>query len=100
MGLLLGTLCDNPSTLNLWVLEAVMALLAPVLALGLVHAGLPAWLRAVAPWTPTVAMARLVGLATAGAVPAADVAHNVLILATEALALYALVAWRVRQMDR
>ncbi len=99
-GLLLGAVCDNPSTLNLWVLVAVMALLGPGLAVGLVHAGLPAWLRAVAPYTPSVAMTRLVGLSTAGAVPAADVARNAVILTSEAFVLYILVALRVGQTDR
>ncbi len=100
MGLLLGALCENPATLSLWMLVVVAALLAPVLAVGLSHVSLPAWLRTLAPWTPAAAMTRLIGLATAGAPPAGDVARNVLILAAEALALYALVAWRVRRTDR
>ena len=100
LGLLLGAVCENPATLSLWILMVFMALLAPVLLVGLGHTVLPAWVQSLAPWTPAVAMARLVGLATAGAIPAGDVARNVAILGGEALVLHALVAWRVRRSDR
>ena len=45
LGLLLGALCENPAIINLWMLVAIMALLAPVLLVGLGHATLPAWVE-------------------------------------------------------
>jgi ABC-2 type transport system permease protein len=100
LGLLLGAVCENPATINLWVLVAFMALVAPVLLVGLGRTTLPAWVQTLAPCTPAVAMARLVGLATAGAIPPGVVARNAAILAGETVVLYGLVALRVRQADR
>lgn len=100
LGLLLGALFDSPTTLSLWMLVVVAVLLAPVLLAGVGRASVPAWVQAVAPWTPAAAITRLIGLSTAGTLPAVDVARNAAILAAESLLLYALVALRVRQADK
>ena len=71
-----------------------------MLLVKLASARLPALLQAILPWTPSVALAKLIGFSMAGAVPAGDIWSNAGILAVEALVFYALAVWRVRRSDR
>lgn len=100
IGLLLGILSDNPTTVSLWTGLLAMLLLVPALLDRLVSARLPTVVQAILPWVPSVAMLKLVGFSMMGAVSAASVGANVGILAVESLILYALVVWQVRRSDR
>ena len=100
VGLLMGILSENPTTINLWMGLLLLLLVVPMLLVELASAKLPALVQAILPWTPSVAMAKLVGFSMVGAVPAADIWSNAGILAVESLVVYALVVWRVRRSDR
>lgn len=100
VGLLLGIISENPTTVNLWVGLLLMLLLVPMLLAKLVSAKLPVVVQAILPWMPSVAMGKLVGLSMVGVVPAMDIWSNAGILAVESLVFYALVVWRVRRSDR
>jgi len=99
VGLLLGAICDTPTTLSLWMGLLLLLLVVPTLLMRLTNAHLPEFVRLILPWMPSVAMSELVGLAMVGSVPAGAVWPNVGILVMESLALYAVVGWRVRQAD-
>lgn len=100
LGLLMGVVSENPTTINLWMSLIVMTLLMPMILMQLASAKLPAVVQAIIPWMPTVAMADLIGFSMTGAIPAPDLWSNVGILVVESLAFYALVVWRVRRSDR
>ena len=100
IGLLLGIISENPTSVNLWVGLLLMLLLLPMLLLELASAKLPTLVQVILPWTPSVALAKLVGFSMVGPVPAASIWSNMGILAVESLVFYALVAWRVRRSDR
>jgi len=100
VGLLMGVVSDNPTTINLWMALLLVLLVVPMLLVKLASARLPALLQAILPWTPSVALAKLIGFSMAGAVPAGDIWSNAGILAVEALVFYALAVWRVRRSDR
>jgi ABC-type Na+ efflux pump permease subunit len=100
VGLLMGIVSENPATINLWMGLVLMLLLVPMLLVELASAKLPAVVQAIVPWTPSVAMAKLVGFSMVGAVPAVSIWSNAGILAVESLVFYALVVWRVRRSDR
>ena len=65
IGLLLGSLSENPNTTNLWAGLILMALLAPVLLIFVFPSGFPAAWGAIAEWIPSIAMMRLIRLAMA-----------------------------------
>lgn len=100
VGLLLGIVSENPTTVNLWIGLLSMLLMVPMLLVELVSAKLPAVVQAILPWMPSVAMEKLVGFSMAGVVPTMDVWSNAGILVAEALVFYILVVWRVRLSDR
>jgi ABC-2 type transport system permease protein len=100
LGLWMGTLCDQASTLNLWLSIVFMFLLGTVLLTAAGGLSLPGWLAALMPWTPAVALTRLLGLAMAGDVPAALWFRNSVILGSEALLLLTTVVWRMRRFER
>ncbi len=100
VGLLLGIVSENPTTVNLWVGLLLMLLLVPMLLADLASTKLPAIVQAILPWMPSVALAKLIGFSMAGATPAVDIWSNVGILAIESLVFYVLVVWRVRRSDR
>jgi ABC-2 type transport system permease protein len=100
VGLLLGIAAENPTTINLWMGLLLMLLLVPMLLAELASARLPAVVQEILPWTPSVALAKLVGYSMAGDVPATDIWSNAGVLAVESLIFYVLVVWRVRRSDR
>lgn len=100
VGLLLGSLGSTPATVGLWGGALLMFMIVPMLLVRMPAGRLPALLRPILPWVPSVAMSRLVGLSMAGSIPAGPAWANAGILAVEALAVYALLVWHVRRSDR
>ena len=99
-GLLIGAMSDNPTTINLWMSLGIMGLLVPVLLDNLSSSKLPAVVRAIIPWIPSVTFSKLIVFSMAGDLSAAPVWANAAALAGAALILLALVVWRVRRADR
>lgn len=99
VGLLLGAVCDTPTTLSLWMGLLLLLLVVPTLLVRLTNARLPEFVQLILPWVPSVAMSKLSGVAMVGSVPAGSVWPNVGILVAESLIVYALVGWRVRQAN-
>jgi ABC-type transport system involved in multi-copper enzyme maturation permease subunit len=100
VGLLLGMLFDNAASLGLWSsLLTLVLLLAPLVQM--VGAGkIPAALQAIFSWLPSTAISRLSVLAMLGEVPASEVWQGVFILTGATVAIFLLVVWRMRQLDR
>lgn len=100
IGLFVGALFDNPATINLWMGVITIFLLVPPILEGLNSSRLPEAIRAIIPWIPSAAMNKLLGFSMAGDIHSAPIGLNVVILVVATLVFYALVGWRVRQMDR
>lgn len=99
VGLLLGAVCETPTTLSLWIGLLLLLLVTPTLLIRLPNAHLPEIVQLILPWVPSVAMSKLAGSAMVGSVPAGSVWPHVGILVVESLILYAVVGWRVRQTN-
>jgi ABC-2 type transport system permease protein len=100
VGLLAGILSETPATLSLWVGLLLMVLVVPMLLSTFISSKLPAIVKTVISWMPSVAMSKLIGFSMAGNVPAPSIWSSTGILAAEVLLFFALVVWRVRQSDR
>ncbi|MCP4537377.1 MAG: ABC transporter permease, partial [Chloroflexi bacterium] len=100
VGLLMGAIYENQSTANMWTGLVLVGLLGPVFLSHVNSARLPAIVRTILPWIPSVAFRNLIGYSIAGDFQSASVWSNAAILAGAAVIALALVVWRVRQSDR
>lgn len=97
LGLLMGIVFDDAASAGLWVGAAMLLLLVPSF-LEQVHR-LPPLVRALIPWIPSAALAKLLTFSMVDAAPAGQLAQSAAgLLGTTAL-LYALVAWRVQRRE-
>ena len=100
IGLLLGSICDNPQSLGMWLGPIALVLLAPML-LGLVMGSkLPGIVTTIIPWMPTAAMAKVIRICFSDRVPLAETVVSLGVVAGCAAALLVAVAWVVRRSDR
>lgn len=99
VGLLLGTVFDNPQNLTV-VAGLVMTLLLVPVFLTLVASKLPEWLTNIMPWMPSAALAQVFRISFAGTVAKGEVALNGGVVVGSAALLLAAVVWKVRRSDR
>ncbi|NIM96459.1 MAG: ABC transporter permease subunit [Anaerolineales bacterium] len=100
IGLLLGTVLDNPVTLNLWLGVMLIILLIPVFLAQVMGSRLPEAVSALIPWLPSMAMSKVLRISFSRSFPLDAVLLNLAIIAGFAVVTLALVVWRVRRMDR
>jgi ABC-type Na+ efflux pump permease subunit len=99
VGLLLGSLFDNPQNLGIWMGLVFIALLVPVF-LSLMTSNLPEFLSAVMAWIPSAALTKVFRISFSGSVPLDQVMTNLGIVMGSAVLLLAAVVWIVRRSDR
>jgi ABC-type Na+ efflux pump permease subunit len=100
LGILVGTLADNPTSAAVWASPIILIILVPTLAQAFVRQGWPAILRDLLPWTPGSVMINLFRMATAGSVPIGMLWTNLAVLAGMAAVVYLLIGWRLRSLYR
>ncbi|MBN1135242.1 MAG: ABC transporter permease [Anaerolineae bacterium] len=99
VGLVLGSFFENAQEITGWLALAIVLLTGAMLA-NLLPLDLPAWVGALLPWVPSVALAEVYRLALVAVVPGAQLWTNLGVVAAVSAGLYALVIWRVRREDR
>jgi ABC-2 type transport system permease protein len=100
VGLLLGSLFDNPQSMNLWFGVVLLVLLMPVFLADMLASKTPAIVRTIMSWIPSVLMSQVVRTSYSANVPWGDVLLKLGIISGCAVAVLGLVAWRVRLSDR
>jgi ABC-type Na+ efflux pump permease subunit len=100
VGLLMGTLFDNPQNLNLGMGAILMILMVPMLLVNFMGTNWPAIINVILPWIPSVALAHVIRISFSGSAPLAPILSNLGIVVGGALLILAIVVWRVRQLDR
>jgi len=100
LGLLLGTLFDNPMAMNLWAGLLIVILLVPVFLSSVVRTNWLPFLQGIFPWLPSVAFVDLTRLSFVETFFPLPALLNLVILVGFTLLLLALVAWRLRRLDR
>ena len=100
VGLLLGSLLDNPGSMNLWFGVVVTVLMMPVFLNVMKVPSWPKIMTTIMSWLPTVALARIFGVSFSGSAPLGLVLPDLGIVVGSAALVLALVVWKVRRADR
>ncbi|UCF61017.1 MAG: ABC transporter permease [Anaerolineaceae bacterium] len=100
VGLLLGTIFENPGTLNLWVSLVILSLLASVFLKQFVGSSWPPIVKALVAWFPTVAMSNVIQVSFSNLASLNILLPNLGIMLGAAILLLSVVVWKVRRMDR
>jgi ABC-2 type transport system permease protein len=100
VGLLLGSIFENPGTLNLWVSLVILALLTSVFLDQFVGSSWPPIIRTLIHWFPTVAMSNVIRISFSDVTPLNLLLPNIGVILGASICLLILVVWKVRRMDR
>lgn len=100
LGLLLGSLFDNPQNLNIWTGLVFIVILMPTFLLMTSTSSLPGLLQSVLPWIPSAALAQIFRVSFAGRIAWDIVLPNLASVLGGAMLLLAGVVWLVRRSDR
>jgi ABC-2 type transport system permease protein len=98
VGLLLGTVFDQATTMNMWMGIIVLPLLAPIFLRQFNPGTLPGWLEAILPWIPSAALDELFRLSfVQGSHPELVVA-DLGLLAAGVIVMVIINTWRLRKL--
>jgi len=100
VGLLMGSMFDNPGSMNLWFGVVVTVLMMPVLLNVMKVPSWPKIVTTIMSWIPTVALARVFGVSFSGSAPLRLVLPDLGIVVGSAVLVLALVVWKIRRADR
>ncbi len=100
VGLLLGSIFENPASMNLWLGMVMAALMLPVFLVNSMKAEWPEIVKFILTWIPSVPLSKLFRISLSGSVlPDQVLLYFGVVLGSAALIL-AVVAGIVRRMDR
>ena len=100
VGLLMGSMFDNPGSMNLWFGLVVGVLIVPVFLNVMKAPSWPKIVTTIMSWIPTVALARIFGVSFSGSAPLGLVLPDLGIVVGSATLVLALVVLKVRRSDR
>lgn len=100
VGLLLGVLFEQQANMNMVMGLGLILLMVPMLLSLAPAANIPASVKTVLPFLPSVAMGRLFSISFSNVVEFAALLLNLSVLFGFAIVLLLLVTWRVKRMDR
>jgi hypothetical protein len=100
IGLLLGSLFDNPQSMNLWFGGVILVLLMPLLLTQAMGSNVPALLKTIMPGIPSVRLINVTRVAFSGSVPWGEVLVDLGVVLGSTAILLATVIWRMRRSDR
>jgi ABC-type multidrug transport system permease subunit len=100
VGLLVGILSDNPTTVGLWGAMLLLSLLGLTMMNAFTNINWPPIIQTLLDYLPTVALAELIGYSLAGEFPLAQMWTNSAALLAAAMIVFGLLIWRLRLTDR
>jgi len=100
VGLLVGVLSENPTTVGLWGSMLLLGLLGLTMLNAFAVINWPPLVGTLLDYLPTNAIAELLGFSMAGEVPLSQLWLNSAALLIAALVVFGLLAWRLRVADR
>ncbi|MGC9350102.1 MAG: ABC transporter permease [Anaerolineae bacterium] len=100
VGLLLGALIENPSSVGLWTAAVLIVLMVPAFVGSLVSDAAPTAIRTAIRAIPTSGFSELITLSTLRAVEPADWIWPALHLGISIAAAAGLLGWRVARLER
>jgi len=99
VGLVLGSFYEKQQDMVGWM-TALLLLMVGAIIVKVLGVELPALVKNILPWVPSVALAEICRAAFSEAVPVTRVLNNLWIVLSVSLPLYAIVIWKVRRSDR
>jgi ABC-2 type transport system permease protein len=100
VGLLVGILSDNPTTVGLWGSMLLLGLIGLTLINAFTNINWPPLIQTLLEYLPTVALAELLGFSLAGKFPLMQMWTNSAALLIATLIVFGLLTWRLRLTDR
>jgi hypothetical protein len=100
VGLLVGVLSDNPTTVGMWGAILLIGLMGLTILSAFTNINWPPLILTLIGFLPTVAMAELLGFSMAAEFPISQMWVNAAALLTATLFVFGLLAWRLRLTDR
>lgn len=100
LGLLVGIISDNPTTVGMWGAILILGLFGVTFLSTLVTTYLPPIAQSLLEYLPTNAMAELLGYSLAAEFPVSQMWANSAALLVAALMAFGLLAWRLQLTDR
>jgi ABC-2 type transport system permease protein len=100
LGLLLGSLFDDVSSVTVWMALLLMLLQVPIFLVGLDTSTWPALLRMAFSWLPSVALDKLAAAAMLGSLTSVNLGGSVALLLGSTLLITVVVVWRIRREGR
>ncbi len=99
VGLVLGSFYEKQQDMVGWM-TALLLLLVGAIVVTMLGVELPALVKNILPWVPSVALAEICRAAFSEIVPVTRVLNDLWIVLSVSLTLYATVIWKVRRSDR
>jgi ABC-2 type transport system permease protein len=100
IGLLMGTLFENPGSMNLWLGLILIVLLIPVIVGSIIPLTLPEFIDDLLPLIPSVAMSNTIRMSFSNIVLIDQLLSNISVLLVASGLLFAATVWKVRRLDR
>jgi ABC-2 type transport system permease protein len=100
VGLLLGTVVEDQQSLNLVLGIVFVFLVFPAFLINVMGPDWPEWVRIILPWIPTVALSNVLRISFSDTLETSEIVGGLAIVLVSAAALYALVTWRMSQLER
>jgi ABC-2 type transport system permease protein len=100
VGLLLGTVVEDQQSLNLVLGFVFVFLIFPAFLVNAMGPNWPEWVRIILPWIPTVALSNLLRISFSDTLEIGEIIGGLVLVLVSAAALYALVTWRMSQLER
>jgi len=100
VGLLIGVVSDNPTTVGMWGAILLIGLIGLTMLSAFTNINWPPLVLTLIGFLPTVAMAELLGFSMAAEFPISQMWVNMAALLSATLIVFGLLAWRLRLTDR
>jgi ABC-2 type transport system permease protein len=100
VGLLLGSVVDDQQSLNLVLGFVFVFLVFPAFLVKVMGPDWPELIRIILPWIPTVALSNVLRISFSDTLETSEIVGGLAIVLVSAAALYALVTWRMSQLER
>lgn len=100
VGLLVGVLSDNATSVGMWAAVLIIGLFGITVLGALPNLNLSPVIQSLLGLSPTAAMAKLLGFSLAAEFPVSQMWANVAALLTAVLLAFGLLSWRLKLTDR
>lgn len=100
LGLLMGTLFNESSSMNVWMALVLVVLQVPVFLMDFDISAWPALLQTVISWSPSAALDRIAKASIVGSWSDVNLIPSIVLLVGSTLLFTMLVIWRIRREER